>query len=96
MSVPSVNHGSWITLSACMGLRVEPRIDGNLVETPRCRFNGMVFVVRRSVMKESSQANPRVNELPPIVSLRDREHVLALEFARAAKNFSARKAAKGA
>jgi len=36
------------------------------------------------------------NELPPIISLRDREHILALEFDRAARNFAAPKRAKGA
>lgn len=33
-------------------------------------------------------------EIPPIISLRDREHVLALEFDRAARNFAAPKRAK--
>lgn len=37
-------------------------------------------------MKHTSE---KQSELPPIVSLRDRDHVLALEFVRAARNFAA-------
>ncbi len=36
-------------------------------------------------------AKSKAPELPPIISLRDREHVLALEFDRAARNFAAPK-----
>ena len=43
---------------------------------------------------QMKDAKTNATELPPIISLRDREHVLAREFDRAARNFAAPKRVK--